>query len=120
MKPLIALVLIFGIACPSMYAAPGPDQKHIDKIKKKVNACIEKGSRVSMETYDDRKLQGKISEAGVDTFVLTNEGRSTTLAYTEIKKIKSPLDQRTKRAIALAIVTGGLIGLTAVGLSQDK
>ena len=119
MKRILSLILVFGFVCPSMYAAPGPDQKHIDEIKKKVNACIEKGSRVSMETYDDRKLQGKISEAGVDTFVLTNEGRSTTLAYTEIKKIKSPLDQRTKRAIALAIVTGGLIGLTAVGLSQD-
>ena len=119
MKPLIALLLIFGIACPSVYATPDPDQKHINKIKKKVNKCIEKGSRVSMETYDDRKLQGKISEAGVDTFVLTNEGRSTTLGYAEIKKIKSPLDQRTKNVIVTAIVLGGLFGLTAVGLSQD-
>jgi hypothetical protein len=119
MKQLIALLLIFGIACPSVYAMPSPDQKHIDKIKKKVSSCLEKGSRVSVETFDNRKLQGSISEADVDTFVLTNESRSATLAYDEIKKIKSPLDRHTKGAIIAAIVLGGLFGLTAIGLSQD-
>ncbi|HEV3038208.1 MAG TPA: hypothetical protein VHA33_10570 [Candidatus Angelobacter sp.] len=120
MKRVIALVLILGLACPALYAAPGPDQKHVDKIKKKVSTCVEKGSRVSLETYDDRKLQGTISEAGEDNFVLTNEGRSTTLGYAEIKKIKSPMDRRTKGAIVTAIVLGGLLGLVFGAAATDN
>ena len=29
MKRILSLILVFGFVCPSMYAAPGPDQKRI-------------------------------------------------------------------------------------------
>jgi len=115
MKSLIALVLILGLACPSAFAGGSPDQKHIEKIKKKVDKCLEKDLKVSVETFDSRKLHGSISEAGPETFVLTNESRSTTLGYADVKKIKSPLDPRTKTAIILSVVVGGLLGLTVLG-----
>ncbi len=113
-------MLILVIACPHAFAGAGPDQKHIDKIKKKVSSYIERDLRVSVETFDDRKLHGSISEAGPETFVLTNESRSTTLGYAEVKKIKAPLDPRTKKAIITAIVLGGLFGGLFGLLSQDR
>ena len=120
MKKLFSCVLIFTFACSQLWASPSPDQKHVDGVKKKVTECMEHDRRATIETYDDRRLQGSISEATADNFVVTNEGRSTTLSYTDVKKIKSPMSAGKKRAIITGIVTAGLFGLLAGALSQDK
>ena len=115
MKQLIALVLFFAVACNSCFAGAQPDQKHIDKVRKQVSDYLEQGTRVSVETYDQRKLQGSISEANSDTFVLTVDGRSTTLNYADVKKIKSPMSRSKKQKIVAAIFTIGFLG-TVLGL----
>lgn len=120
MRKLFTYVLILTVTCSQLWASPGPDQKHADKIRKKVIECVERDRRVTIETYDDRRLQGSISEAAADTFVVTNEGRSTTLTYAGVKSIKSPMSAGKKRAIVTAIVTAGLFGLLAGAMSQDK
>jgi hypothetical protein len=116
----MALILILITVCPTLFAGTGPDPKHTEEIKKKVGHYVEREARVSLETYDARKLQGSISEAGPETFVLSNEGRSTTLSYADVKKIKAPMSRRTKQAIVTAIVLGGLFGLVGGALSTDK
>ena len=120
MKKPIALILFFGIACSSCMAGGQPDQKHTEKIKQQVIRYLNTGDRVSLETYDQRKLQGAISESRTDSFVLTIEGRSATLNYAEVKKIKSFMSRSKKQMIATIIVTGALFGMTAILLSQDK
>ena len=120
MKKPIALILFFGIACSSCMAGGQPDQKHTEKIKQQVIRYLNTGDRVSLETYDQRKLQGAISESRTDSFVLTIEGRSATLNYSEVKKIKSFMSRSKKQMIATIIVTGALFGMTAILLSQDK
>lgn len=116
MKKLFSCVLIFTVACSQLWASPSPDQKHIDNIKKKIVECMEHGRRATIETYDQRRLQGSISEATADNFVVTNEGRSTTLSYADVKKIKSPMLARAKRAVITGLVTAGLFGLVIGGL----
>ncbi len=120
MKKILACFLMLTISCSQLWAGPGPDQKHIDKVKRKVTECLEKDRRVSVKTYDDRAFQGSVSEAGADHFVLTNEGRSTTLTYADVKNIKSPMSPGKKHAIIMAIVTGGFFGLLVGLLSPDK
>lgn len=110
MKKLFTPFLLFMFLCFQLSAAAGPDQKHIDKVKRKVAECIEHSRRVTIETYDGRLLQGSIKEAGADTFVLVTTGGITTLKYSDVKNIKWP-SPHMKTGIVVAVVLGGLLGL---------
>lgn len=110
MKKLFTSFLVFMFLCSQLSAAPGPDQKHIDKIKRKVADCVENSRRVTIETYDDRLLQGSITEAGPNTFVLASAGRSTTLEYSGVKNIKWS-SRHAKTGIVVAVGLGVLVGL---------
>lgn len=120
MKTFIACLLVLGIGCSQALAWNGPDQKHIDKIQKQVSRYLEKGSMVSVETYDQHKMWGAIAEAGPDAFVLIVANIPTTLKYTDIKKIKAPMDRGKRARIVTAIVVGGLLGLTLIAAAQDR
>jgi len=58
----LACLLILTLACPSFWASPGPDQKHIDAMRKKVADCIDKQRRVVIETYDGRRLLPQVRD----------------------------------------------------------
>jgi len=111
MRRLLVCLLIFTLACPTLLAGGAPDQKQIAKIKKKVAACLEHERRVTVETYDDRLFKGAVSEAGADAFVLIYNGRSTTLKYADVRKIKWPseVSKQVKVAIRAAAVVGGRV-----------
>jgi hypothetical protein len=94
MKKLLVCLLLLALGCPQMWAGAGPDQAHIDKIKKKIADCVDQHRRVTIETYDDRILQGSISEAGADNFVLSYAGKSTTLNNSDVKKNQMALGGR--------------------------
>ena len=112
MRKFIALLLVLGIGCPACFAGNGPDQKHVEKIKKQVSKYLENGRRVSVETYNQHQMLGAINEAGPDTFVLTVAGSPTRIPYTDVKKIKTPIDtQERLRIIGLAIPVGILVFL---------
>ena len=113
-------MLVLSIGCSSCFAGSGPDQKHIEKIKKQVSKYLDRGAMVSVETYDQRKLWGEINKAEPGTFVLTVAGQPTTLSYADVKKIKAPMSPATKQRIAIAGVLGGLTGLLLVFAAQDK
>ena len=119
MKTLIACLLVLAISSQAL-AWSGPDQKHIEKIQKKVSQYLESGREVSVETYDQHKMWGSIAEAGPDSFVLMVANTPTTMKYADIKKIKAPMDRGTRGRIITAIVAGGLLGLTFIALAQDR
>ena len=121
MKKIISLVLVMAMGTlPCLANNDGPDAKHVAKVKQQVGKYLEKGDRVTIETYDQRKLQGAISEANDESFVITVEGRSATLNYNDVKKIKAPMSRSTRSKIVTAAFLAGLFGFLGIALSQDK
>ncbi len=119
MKNLIAAILVFALAGQSLWAK-APEQKHVEKIKSQATKYLDSGNHVSIETNDNRQLGGTITEVNPESFVLANAAGSTTLSYSDVKKIKSPMSQRKKSAIVSAVVLGGLFGLVFGALANDK
>ncbi|HWZ96679.1 MAG TPA: hypothetical protein VN025_02870 [Candidatus Dormibacteraeota bacterium] len=122
MKKFLVSLLILSFTCPQIGAQQQPDQKHIESIKKRVADSVDKQRSVVIETYDHRRLQGSISEAGPDSFVLNYQVQATTLEYSDVKKIKwhSQLSRQSKSLVVAAIVTGGLFALIIlVGAARD-
>lgn len=119
MKTFLACLLVLAISSQSL-AWSGPDQKHIEKIQKQVGRYLEKGSMVSVETYDQHKMWGSIAEAGPDSFLLIVANTPTTMKYADVRKIKAPMDRGTRARIITAIVVGGLLGLTLIAAGQDR
>lgn len=118
MKTVITFVLIFALAGQSLWAIP-PDQKHTEKIRKKVGHYLEDGRHVSVETYDNHKMGGFISQASLEDFVLINAGQPVTLHYSEVKNVKAPMDPHKRSAIIGLVVLGGLLGTLVAAASHD-
>lgn len=118
-KTVIALGLIFALASQSLWAG-APDQKHVEKIHKKVSQYLEDGRHVSVETYDNHKMGGFISQASLEDFVLINAGQPVTLRYSEVKKVKAPMDPQKRSIIVSLVVLGGLFGTLIAAASHDR
>jgi len=118
-KNLIVFLLIFALAGQSLWAA-APDQKHIEKIRQKASQSLDNGSYVSVETYDNRKLGGTITQAAQDDFVLTSAAGTTTLSYSDVKKIKAPMDAHKRGVIVTLAVLGGLFGTVLAAAAHDR
>jgi len=113
MKQLLACMLVLTLTCPSLCAQKQPNQKHIESMKKRVAKCVDDQRTVAIETYDGRHLQGAIGEARPDDFVLSFGQQTTTLAYSDVKKIKwhSEMSRQGKGLVAAAVLTGGLLAV---------
>jgi len=116
MNKVVVWLLIFTLTPLPGWADPGPDQQHIESVKKKINACVDQPRRVVVETYDNRRLQGVITEAGTTQFVLGYAGRATTLSYGDVRKIKwqSPVWKQVKIVAGAAAVLGALLGMVVL------
>jgi len=112
MKRIIVCLLAAALAPSLASADSGPAQKHVESIRKRVAQCVDKQRRVVVETYDDRRLQGYISEAGADDFTLTYGRQTSTFAYQDVKKIKWQWGgKRQVEGLAVAaVVVGALFG----------
>jgi len=122
MERVVASLLVFALFATTLRASPGPDQKHIDNIKKKVASCLENSRHVTIETYDDRKLQGLVSEAESDSFVLVFQGKSTTLNYADVRKVKWPsrVSREVKTiVIATAVTAAVFVAVVLLGGLRD-
>jgi hypothetical protein len=117
-KVVVASLLALVLFANGAVAAPQPDQRHIDKIKKRVERCLEQGCHAVVQTYDDRRLQGIIREAGPDYFVFSLQGSSVTLHYAEVKTIKWPsaLSHTAKTVLIASAITGAIfLGVVLLG-----
>lgn len=118
MKKVLMWLLIFTLTSCLIWADPGPDQPHIEAVKKKVAECVDHHRRVVVETYDNRRLQGFITEAGPSDFVLSYAGRVTHLSYVDVRKIRwpSPVWNQVKVGLAVAAVVGVIVcGVVLLG-----
>jgi len=116
MRKQLVCLLIFALTCPRIWANAGPDRKQIARVKEKVAACLEHHRRVTIETYDDRLLQGFVGEAGTDDFTLVYNVKSSTLNYADVKKIKWPseVSRQAKIALEVAVLVGAMFGLVVL------
>lgn len=116
MKRVFTYLLVFALTPCRVWASPGPDQKHTEAVKRKVAECVDHQRRIVVETYDDRRLQGVISEARSDDFVLIYAGRTTTLSYQDVRKIKwqSPVWKHAKTVAIAAGMTAAIFGLVVL------
>jgi hypothetical protein len=119
MKNLTALVLVLAMAGQSLWAL-NPDEKRLDKIRNKVSQCMDDGRHVSVETLDHRKFAGTITQAGLDDFVLASSAGTTTINYSDVRKLKSPMDPHKRSVIASIAVLGGLFGTLIVAAAHDR
>jgi len=119
LKTAIAFALTFVLASQSLWAG-APDQKHVEKIREKVSQHLDDGRHVSVETYDNRKVGGTISQAAPDDFVLMNAGGPMTLRYSEVKKIKAPMDPQKRGIFVSLAVLGGLFGTIIAAATHDR
>ena len=101
MRAVVSMALILPLAIQA-----APDTKHVAQVRRKIESSMQHASRVVIETYDARRLQGSVSEARVDSFILTNDGRSTTLTYEEVRRVFASA-QVSKPVTAILI--GGVV-----------
>jgi hypothetical protein len=118
---LITLLLTVTILFQqSSFASSEPENDAA--LAQKVRAGILKlgtgpSSRVKLRLKDKRKLAGYITEAGDDSFVLTESESDavSTIAYPDIAQVKgNNLSTRTKIIIGVAIAAGIAITLYIV------
>ena len=116
MKRSLICLLVFALTCSRVSASPGPDQRHLEAVKKRVVRCVDRQRRVVVETVDGKRFAGAISEAGSDSFVLVYGGRATNLRYRDVKKIRwqSPVWKNAQAVAIAAGVTAAIFGLVVL------
>lgn len=114
-------VLIFHTMQPRpivAYAQAGQGKQSIDKVKAAVAKRVGKKSTVKLQ--DGTKLKGSITQAGDDSFTLSDSktGQTRTLAYTDVSEVKGQgMSTTTKILIIAGIALGVLIIIVAVGVA---
>jgi hypothetical protein len=102
----------------------GDGERRVQKVKADVakRGTGEK-ARVTVELQDGSKLKGYISQAGEDSFTLTDakSGQARVLAYTDVNRVKGRggLSLGAKIGIGVAIFFGGLAILYGVTCGRD-
>lgn len=105
---LVALVINLGGA--RLVYADSKEEKQArfaEKIKTNVlKLGTGESTRVKVKLRDQAKLEGYISEAGSETFIVTNQktGVATTVAYTQVRSVQgNNLSTGAKIAIGVGI-----------------
>ena len=108
---LVALVINLGGARLAYADAKEEKQaRFAEKVKANVlRLGTGESARVKVKLRDQAKLEGYISEAGADTFTVTNRktGVATTMAYSQVKSVQgNNLSTGAKIAIGVGIAAG--------------
>lgn len=119
---LAVLLLNAAHAAPVAAAArAGQSKSPVEKVKASVAKRAGKKKRVTVKLQDGSKLKGNVSEAGEDSFTLTDTktGQSRTLAYSEVSQVKGTgLSRGAKIGIGVGIGVGVLAIAVAVALAN--
>lgn len=126
LKKYVSLMLVALLAhmiCAAPAVAKSKAEKEIE-FAGKVKAGIAKlgtgpEARVKLKLRDKTKLEGYISEAGEDSFVVTNAktGVATTVAYPQVKTVKG--NNLSKEAwITIGVLAG--IGVVILALVLER
>jgi hypothetical protein len=106
----LAALLLQSAAVPAFAKSDaGKEARRAEKVRTQL-ARLGTGedARVRLELRDKTKLEGYISEAGAESFVVTDSaGKATTVAYPQVKKAQgNNLSTGAKIAIGIGIGAG--------------
>lgn len=107
---LLLIAFLINLACVRVAYADSKEEKQA-RFAEKVKANVLKlgtgeSARVKVKLRDQAKLEGYISDAGADTFTITNRktGLATTVAYPQVKSVQgNNLSTGAKIAIGVGI-----------------
>lgn len=121
---VLAALLLQSVAVPAF--AKSDAEKAARRAEKVRTQLAKLGTgkdvRVRLELRDKTKLEGYISEAGAEGFVLTDSaGKTTTVAYPQVKKAQgNNLSTGAKIAIGIGIGAGvTLLIVLLIAASDD-
>ena len=127
LKKLLSLTLVVLLlhavnARPVLASAQaGQGEQRVEKIKANVAKRVGKKNRVTVKLQDGSKLKGRITQAGEDSFTLTDSktGQPSTLAYRDVTKVEGQgLSLAAKIALGVGIAVVVFVTIVAVGLSS--
>lgn len=120
---LAALLLQVAAAPALAKSAAEKEAKRVEKIRTQfAKLGTGKDARVKLELRDKTKLEGYISEAGQESFVVVNKaGIATMVPYPQIKKAQgNNLSTGAKIAIGIGIGAGiTLLIILLIAASDD-
>lgn len=127
-KKITTFVLLAAMmnVCAAFAFANTPAEKEARQMTKIKTAIQKLGvgekSRITLELKDKTKLEGYVSEAGEDSFAVTNPntGATTSVAYPQVGKVRGHnLSTGAKIAIGVAIAIGIAIAVL-FATNQDE
>jgi hypothetical protein len=113
----LASMLIQTMCCVQSAFANSKAEKQAqlaEKVRSGItNLGVGKDARVVVDLRDKRKLAGYVSEAGKDSFVITDSktGMSTVVPYTDVTQVKG---HNLTSGAKIAIAVGFIIALVIV------
>lgn len=110
---LVALVInLAGVRLANAESKEEKQARFAEKIKANVlKLGIGESTRVKVKLRDQAKLEGYISDAGAETFTVTNRktGVATTVAYPQVKSVQgNNLSTGAKIAIGVGVAAAVL------------
>ena len=106
---VFSALLLQAAAVPSFAAGAAKESRRAEKVRAQL-AKLGTGSdaQVKLVLRDKTKLEGYISEAGAETFAVTDAaGKTTTVAYPQVSKARGHnLSTGAKIAIGIGIGAG--------------
>ena len=120
---VLAALLIQTVAVPA-FAKSGAEKeaRRAEKVRTQLAKLgTGRDARVRLELRDKTKLEGFVSEAGPESFVVVNKaGVATTVAYPQVAKAKgNNLSTGAKIAIGIGIGAGITLLIALIIASSD-
>jgi hypothetical protein len=113
---VLAALLLQSVAMPA-FAKSGAEKeaKRAEKVRLQLAKLgTGKETRVRVELRDKTKLEGYVSEAGAESFAVTDSaGKTTTVAYPQVKKVQGN-NLSTGAKIGIGIGIGAAIVLLII------
>lgn len=117
---VFSLALILSLATPGRVAyaqARSKDAAYTAKVKTEIaRRGTGKRARVAIKLHNGQELKGRIAETNDRTFTLTDEktGKSTSLAYSEVKSVSGRGLSKGKKFGIIAALAVGVVVLVGV------
>ncbi len=118
---LLLLVHVTGAGPVAAVAGAGQGGASVGKVKTEVSKRVGKKARVTLQ--DGSKLKGSITQAGDDSFAVTDAktGQTRTLSYGEVTRVRGQggLSIAAKIGIGVGIAVGALAILYGAACGND-
>jgi hypothetical protein len=122
---LISGLLLLGLACPLVSAAPQGDKQanSVEKIKSKIAKLgVGEKAKATITLKDGTKSKGYVSRAGEEDFVLRDRKTDTptTIRYADVVKVDRNGGHSTAKNVTLGVSVGvgAAIGLILILLAR--